>query len=94
MRNKKELKSPYTDKAFPCSRISVIGTEAKEEVVDQYEQVLDRIAGWKRPNEINKKAKLFVDGTEEGDVIQGNLASKALRRNSFLVCFLSFVKSA
>jgi hypothetical protein len=28
---------------------------------------------WKRPKDIHKKPALFVDGVEEGDVIQGQL---------------------
>eukprot|EP01127_Copromyxa_protea_P006068 TRINITY_DN1587_c0_g1_i3.p1 TRINITY_DN1587_c0_g1~~TRINITY_DN1587_c0_g1_i3.p1 ORF type:complete len:922 (-),score=203.17 TRINITY_DN1587_c0_g1_i3:56-2821(-) len=31
------------------------------------------IHSWRRPHEINKDAKLFVDGIDQGDVIQGTL---------------------
>lgn len=36
-------------------------------------RIRDKVVAWKRPSELCKNAKLFIDGVEEGDVIQGAL---------------------
>lgn len=36
-------------------------------------RIRDKVVAWKRPSEMSKNAKLFVNGVEEGDVIQGAL---------------------
>eukprot|EP01113_Clastostelium_recurvatum_P012032 TRINITY_DN1619_c0_g1_i9.p1 TRINITY_DN1619_c0_g1~~TRINITY_DN1619_c0_g1_i9.p1 ORF type:complete len:881 (+),score=169.87 TRINITY_DN1619_c0_g1_i9:70-2712(+) len=51
----------FEDKAFPVAT-AVCNPKARTS-----------IAAWKRPHEINPNARLFVDGVDEADVMQGSL---------------------
>lgn len=61
----KEHKTKFEDPEFPAAASSIYKTGAGPHI--------DKIAGWKRPSELAPSPKLFVDGVEAGDVIQGAL---------------------
>ena len=51
---------PFVDTDFPPDRRSL-------------GHLASKVTSWKRPIDISPKARLFVDGVEEGDVVQGAL---------------------
>lgn len=62
----------YQDPEFPASSASlgafIIHPNLTTTGVDLQEEIF-----WKRPKEIVKCPQLFIDGVDEGDVIQGQL---------------------
>lgn len=54
--------NPFIDNDFPADQRSL-------------GRLADKVASWRRPHEIHSNPQLFVDGVEEGDVVQGALGN-------------------
>ena len=57
------------DKTFPANEISLTGGLKNIDA----DKVVKRVTNWKRVSEICSKPKLFINGTEAGDVCQGGI---------------------
>jgi Calpain family cysteine protease len=60
------LKVAFEDRSFPAQGSSLFHDPASKQ------EQIERIQ-WKRPCEFASKPALFVDGADEGDVVQGEL---------------------
>lgn len=62
---------PYTDNNFSNNDESILGKN-----YDKNDPFLKKIKTWKRLTDISSKAKLFLDGAEPSDVLQGGNKGK------------------